>query len=525
MPKYRSPLRSGSRQASPSRPSRLVASLAALVLAGAGTAARAAPAAWSQEPGWKTAAPESEPPGPPPGIAVHMPAPVTPGRAGRLVDFQGAVWLLDVAHGRWEEGLRNRALAGGDRLSTGADGRAEVRIGSTELRLGPRTELEIVELGDDRLVWRLAAGSLAWRVRRHEIARESELRAAGVRVRADGPGHFRLDVEDGFVWAGAWRGSLRVDSGDQLVQVAAGRRAEFMRPGPGPGTAITWSVPVRDAFADWVARDEVRDEQQALASAAYVSPEMTGVEDLDRHGRWERHPEFGMVWSPLVVEAGWEPFRHGRWVWHARWGWTWVDAAPWGFAPFHYGRWVRWGGRWCWVPGPYLARPTFAPALVAWYGSPGPGVTVGVTLHGRHWAPLPPRHYHPPSPWPARPLPPRVHPIPREPAYDPRRRLPDPHWRAPEPVPVPHGRPLPRDDRTHPGRLIRPGAHQEQAPLVQPATQPVLREPPRQGSRGPRDERQDPAPAAAPAVQAPAPGHARTPEAMRERPRERMVVP
>ena len=503
-----------------------------------------------------------DPPGPPPGVSLSLPASAMPGRAGRLVEFQGAVWLFDLAQGRWEEGLRNRALTSGDRVSTGADGRAEVRIGSTELRLGPRTELEFVEVAEDRLVWRLASGSLAWRVRRHEIARESEVRAAGVRVRAEGPGHFRLDVDDALVWASAWRGSLRVDSGDQLVQVGAGRRAEFMRPGPGPGTAVTWSAPVRDAFSDWVARDEVRDDQQT-ASAAYVSPEMTGVEDLDRHGRWERHPEFGVVWTPLVVSAGWEPFRHGRWVWHVRWGWTWVDAAPWGFAPFHYGRWVSWGGRWCWVPGPYMARPAFSPALVAWFGSPGPGVSVGVTLHGRHWAPLPPRYV--PGP-------------PRGEFHDPRRRvpepqgrapLPDPHWRAPAPDghaypvrpprsappaeprqsaqpahPMPGSHSLPPAESAQPVQRVQPApvsplpAAREPAQAAMPArpspseaadrprrSAPGERSPrvgaadegerPRGGERASREERQDSASAS------PAPTRVRVPEAMRDRPKDR----
>lgn len=496
-----------------------VALLLALALALPGQPAWAVTTAWPDgaATGPLRSPADGEPPGPPPGVAVPAGASAMPGRAGRLVDFQGAVWLFDVAQGRWEEGLRNRALTGGDRLSTGADGRAEVRIGSTELRLGPRTELEFVDMTQDRLVWRLATGSLAWRVRRHEIAREAEVRAAAIQVRALGPGHFRLDVDDAVVWASAWRGGLRVDSGDQLVEVPAGRRAEFMRPTSGPGTAVTWSVPARDAFSDWVARDELRDEQQAQASAAYVSPEMTGVEDLDRHGRWERHPEFGMVWTPLVVAAGWEPFRHGRWVWHVRWGWTWVDAAPWGFAPFHYGRWVSWGGRWCWVPGPYVARPHFAPALVAWSSKAAPGVSVsvGVSLHGRHWAPLPPRFAPRPAPWP------------REEAADPRRRHPEPPVRgalpAPPvrmPLPEPHARaPWPEQ----PARPVRPP---RSAPPVEPGERAprgeagAAVERPRAGERSGRDDRQDRqdasvAPGAAPVARA------RVPEAQRDRPRER----
>ena len=51
------------------------------------------------------------------------------------------------------------------------------------------------------------------------------------------------------------------------------------------------------------------------------------------------------------------------------------------FAPFHYGRWVIWGGRWCWVPGGYVHRPVYAPALVGWVGTGG--VSVSITLGSR----------------------------------------------------------------------------------------------------------------------------------------------
>jgi hypothetical protein len=75
------------------------------------------------------------------------------------------------------------------------------------------------------------------------------------------------------------------------------------------------------------------------------------------------------------------------------WGWSWVDEAPWGFAPFHYGRWVYWRDRWCWTPGSYVARPVYAPALVAWVG--GVNFNVSVTVGGPMlpavgWLPLAP---------------------------------------------------------------------------------------------------------------------------------------
>ena len=58
-----------------------------------------------------------------------------PARVGRLADLTGQVWLFSPDSGDWVAATRNRPLTSGDRLSTDAGARAEVRIGSTTLRL------------------------------------------------------------------------------------------------------------------------------------------------------------------------------------------------------------------------------------------------------------------------------------------------------------------------------------------------------------------------------------------------------
>src|SRR5262249_39049506 len=152
--------------------------------------------------------------------------------------------------------------------------------------------------------------------------------------------------------------------------VGAGRTAELWK--ENGTTHYSWDEPVNDEFADWSARANREDDRSPSAQYAqqspqpqqYVSPEMTGYEDLDRNGSWVTSPDYGPLWTPTTVVAGWAPYRYGHWAWIRPWGWTWVDDAPWGFAPFHYGRWVVVGGRWCWAPGRYVSRPVYAPALV-----------------------------------------------------------------------------------------------------------------------------------------------------------------
>src|SRR5262249_47406403 len=115
--------------------------------------------------------------------------------------------------------------------------------------------------------------------------------------------------------------------------------------------AVSYDVEIArslDRWDDWcIARD--RREAQLAAEIArdrYISAEMTGYEDLSGYGVWRSTPDYGTVWVPTRVAAGWAPYRYGHWAWVYPWGWTWVDDAPWGFAPFHYGRWAFVGGAW-----------------------------------------------------------------------------------------------------------------------------------------------------------------------------------
>jgi hypothetical protein len=97
--------------------------------------------------------------------------------------------------------------------------------------------------------------------------------------------------------------------------------------------------------------------------------------ELSPYGEWVRHPQYGWVWFPRSVHAGWRPYSLGRWV-ESDYGWMWVSDEPFGWATYHYGRWA-WDPYvgWLWVPG-----TNWGPAWVAWQHGNG---YIG-------WAPLPP---------------------------------------------------------------------------------------------------------------------------------------
>ncbi|MGH9591688.1 MAG: DUF6600 domain-containing protein, partial [Bryobacteraceae bacterium] len=155
-------------------------------------------------------------------------------------------------------------------------------------------------------------------------------------------------------------------------------------------------VPPQDDFDRYCAeRDRLLADSPSLR---YIDDDVAGYADLDTYGNWRPVRDYGAVWFPSQVGAGWAPYRDGHWVWQDPWGWTWVDDAPWGFAPSHYGRWVNVSHRWGWIPGPRHVRPVYAPALVAFVSDSGWGASLSIgggTPIG--WFPLGPREvYMPP---------------------------------------------------------------------------------------------------------------------------------
>ena len=337
--------------------------------------------------------------------------------AGSLKALAGDGSWYDRDSGGWigttQQVLRNWPLAAGDRLRTGPDGRAELHLGSSTVRLGADVELTLQRLDEQGLVLWLQSGSLALRLTDPLPGSHSSVELTTVEGRwlPTSPGHYRFDrqpqASTPATQASVWRGELRFVGRDSAMTIPAGRRADLWLDPVNRVTRYAWAPVDRDVFADWVARDERLDD--APSTARHVPPTMSGWQDLGRHGDWVTHPEHGEVWQPRAVAPGWAPFHDGRWAWVAPWGWTWIDAAPWGFAPFHYGSWVMWQGRWCWSPGPRHHPVRYAPAHRGWFVAPAPGPHAGRRPPPpRVVIPIivnpPPRHV---APQPVRPLPPR----------------------------------------------------------------------------------------------------------------------
>ncbi len=285
------------------------------------------------------------------------------GRIARLSFAQGGVTLLGTGETTSAPATLNRPIAPGDELSTAGDGRAEVELGAAAVRVGSNTAFKFVDLEERALRMQLNSGIANVRVRDLGENDSVEVETPQGVMSVLRPGNYRLEVNPagGTTIVKVSSGALeaRGDAGESFV-VRAQQVATLTGTTRLASTTSTLGAP--DSFDEWtLERDQRIDRAQTAEAAKYVPDDVVGYEDLDSNGTWRNDPEYGYVWAPTTVVAGWTPYRYGRYSYVSGWGWTWIDDAPWGFAPFHYGSWVTIGGRWNWVPGPrhgrYVGRP------------------------------------------------------------------------------------------------------------------------------------------------------------------------
>jgi hypothetical protein len=311
-----------------------------------------------------------------------------PGRVARLSYSVGSVSFQPGGEGDWVQAVPNRPLTTGDNLWADKDSRAELQTGSTSIRMDSETSVTLLDLDDRTTQLKLSQGSIIVRVRHLDDEDHYEVDTPNLAFQIQSNGEYRIDVNaDGTETdATVWHGRGEATGGGNSYVVVADQLARFT--GTDQLNHEIDQIPNSDDFDNFAFQRDGREDH--AESSNYISPEMTGASDLDEYGHWRYAADYGPVWAPAAVAPGWAPYRYGHWVWVEPWGWSWVEDEPWGFAPFHYGRWAFVESSWCWVPGPFYARPVYAPALVAFVGGGGFGFGVGIGA-GVAWFPLAPR--------------------------------------------------------------------------------------------------------------------------------------
>jgi hypothetical protein len=319
-----------------------------------------------------------------PGLAQDDP----PDQAGRISSISGTVSVQPNGSDDWGQVYPNLPVGPGDRIFTDQNGRAEIQVGQSYLRIGPNTDITFVDEQPGEITFGMAQGSLHVRSYGFWPGQGLDVSTPNGDARLSEPGEFRTDVIPD---QGA---TIFTSMGSEIAVSGAG---DFNQPmGPGQSLEVAGTNPVYpqwlqpngfDALDQW---SEQRDSQIAGAvSYQYVSPDVPGAAELDANGDWTPDSDYGPMWFPRNVSADWQPYRYGHWINREPWGWVWVEDEPWGYAPFHYGRWISYRGRWGWVPGPRESHPVWSPALVVFAGGGGVGISA--------WFPLGPGE--PYRPW------------------------------------------------------------------------------------------------------------------------------
>ena len=298
-----------------------------------------------------------------------------PSRVARMSFTDGTVSFQPGGQGEWAAATRNRPVTVGDKIWSDNNSRAELQAGQASIHLSSMTALSFLNLDEQTTQMRLAEGTINFRVRELREGDVYEVDTPNVAFNLTQAGAFRIDVNengDG-TRITAIRGEGQVTANGQTYTIHSGERGEFN--GTDNVTYLVAAAPEPDDFDRWSNSRDLRDDDSV--SARYVSRDVPGYSDLDENGTWNEEPDYGAVWYPSTVDAGWAPYSDGYWNYVGPWGWTWVGYEPWGFAPYHYGRWAFIGSRWGWCPGPYYARPIYGPAFVGFLGGSHWGVGFG----------------------------------------------------------------------------------------------------------------------------------------------------
>ncbi|MDY0042311.1 MAG: FecR domain-containing protein [Desulforhabdus sp.] len=312
---------------------------------------------------------------------------------GRVLHVEGQLLRYVPEEQQWVAVLPDTPWGKDETLYSAEKTRAEMVLpNNTRVRIGPSTEIRLVDLTSGRTEVDLIAGT----ARLLNKSSEVEIKVATafgyavitagtiLEVCADGTSAELIALQGNANFVHSQTGShFEVMTGSNSLLV------DEQQVGVGTGRIDTawrqWNK-TRDNL--WAKRLEVKGD-----SVKYVHPSIRDESYvLDRYGSWSRvyyDGAYRYFWRPAHVAVGWAPFTVGSWMyWYG--DWCWVPSEPFGYVTHHYGNWVLVSGCWYWAPpvavtvgigGPLLdIRFGWYPGRVAWVHS---GAHIG-------WLPLAP---------------------------------------------------------------------------------------------------------------------------------------
>lgn len=256
----------------------------------------------------------------------------------RLKIGKGTAWVRSGDSGEWEESADNYPLVEQSRVSVPQGSEAEIQYrGSQSLLLKGGSEVDIRQLGEKEVSYRLRSGQTVLSLPKEDFSPVRVTIPGNREVRVDTPGRYSVSTDGGttrfLVRAG--EGAVADEDGSPIA-VQAGEEASI-------------GEEIRISRVETAAPEPIPEATlNGPETEAGVPPAVAG--ELRQYGEWVPTKEYGVAWRPYV-EDDWEPYYYGRWTWLSPHGWTWVGYEPWGWWPYHTGRW--WSSPvygWVWCP-------------------------------------------------------------------------------------------------------------------------------------------------------------------------------
>ena len=118
-----------------------------------------------------------------------------PTRAARLAYLEGSVSFQPAGTTDWVAPPINRPMTTGDQLWVDQDGRAELQLDGSALRVSAGTALSFLNLADGVTQIQLSSGTLVVHVRRLDQGEIYEVDTPNLAFTAQAPGTYRLSVD------------------------------------------------------------------------------------------------------------------------------------------------------------------------------------------------------------------------------------------------------------------------------------------------------------------------------------------
>jgi len=300
----------------------------------------------------------------------------------RLKIGKGTAWVRSGDSGEWQESGHNYTLAERSRVSVPQGSEAEIQFrGSQSLLLRGGSEVDIRQLGEKEVSYRLRSGQAVLSLPKEDFA-PVRVKVPGTHeVRVDAPGHYALSTDRGIT-------KFLVRAGEGSVTSGKGPPTAVKA---GEGASI--GEEIRVSSVESAAPETVPDAPLTEAEEAAGIPSAAAGE-LRQYGEWVSTPEYGYAWRPYV-DDGWEPYYYGRWAWVSPYGWTWAGHEPWGWWPYHTGWW--WPSPvfgWVWCPFHSFVSVNFSFGRSVFFGHHARFFPANVRFIGRdrfvRWVPARP---------------------------------------------------------------------------------------------------------------------------------------